>query len=525
MVFQLFATTADNFNATNNQTSAICDASFFNSTWSREFPGRVDYSLCPDTWVALCLTFLLIYLSTIFSSGLGVIWKRNSGHIQARSPIYLFFTLFSAFIFIFGMTMRFIVGRKIFPCGLVTIFFFTFPQAVTLPTIFRLMRTFLMHKINLQKTKLFDVDVNKGQVRVDQSQSALSETMSKTELKLVDSDISSEMSLTNVELNEGNEDGDVSNSKIEFKNLSDVKKEMRKLNIYNFLISYKFITVVYILAFVFGILLWVLIGVVEEVVYQKDPTKGRIFLLEGGILLFEHGCGLSTNTTIIIGVESIAYIILELVFFILCLMADRDSWGIKKESLALIFFQIVAAVLFIVCGSINVIKNLVDYYVPYGFLIWGYMLLEVIVCVSLPVLYSIGKEKKHQESGDTGFERLLKNKKTFDIVLDFARRSYCTESVLCWRDIERYKKSGKGNRKKIALHIVEAYLSLEAPLELNMPKIQERKQELSAIIENGSLELDLFNGIQEHCLHDMIDLMDRLSSANKEISEILRNSK
>ena len=130
----------NNTNTTTTvSTNNSCDPSLMNTPWSRETNGTFLYGLCPDTWVSfsLCLAFLVIYVTTIGLSCIGAIWKRNSGHIKNRSLVYLLLTLGAGFVFIVGLVLRIIIGRKIFPCGLLTICFFTFPPAVTLPTIFR----------------------------------------------------------------------------------------------------------------------------------------------------------------------------------------------------------------------------------------------------------------------------------------------------------------------------------------------------------------------------------------------------
>lgn len=319
----------------------------------------------------------------------------------------------------------------------------------------------------------------------------------------------------------------------DYKDMSEMRSELRKLKIFNFLLSYKFICVVYALAFLFGIILWFVAGGIEEALYNHNSdsnNRKRIFLLDGGILVFDRGCGMSTNSILIIGLESIVYIIVEAVFLIITFFVDRDTWGIKKETIALILIQVLSAILFIILGTLEVVQSLVDYYVPYGFVLWGYMFLEIIVAVTLPLLYAIRSDIKEEEarqerlfdSKESGLEKILKNKKTFHLMLDFARRSFAPESVQCWRDIQRFKNSKRLNRKKAAMHILNAYLTLGAPLELNMPHIEEKRQELLSMIEKSEkISPNLFVTIQDHCLNDMADLFERLKNLNKEIAEIV----
>lgn len=572
----------------NNSTTRICDPSLINTPWSREVNGSSQYGICPDTYFsfATVLTFMIIYIITVILSAVGVFWKRKSSHVEARSPIYLSFTLCAAFFFIVGMTLRIVISRKLFPCGLLTICFFTFPAAVTLPTIFRLMRAYFMYKINLQKTKLFDsptnLQNNTSTTNTDNANIELKqaidnfttetqnmektnnpqffgqetdlvkrqERLSKVILKnheyepQVDTTTATGTTSNTVTDEDDESNFDTDNESLadvstwnmsEYKEMADVKRELKKLKIFNFLVSIKFITVIYILSFLFGVLIWLIVGVTEEAIYNAstDPNKKRIFLQEGGILLFTHGCGMNTTTTIMISVESILFILLELVFLIFAFTADRDTWGIKRETIILIGIQLTSAILFVVAANIDFIASVTDNYFPYGFILWGYMFIEVIVCVTIPVIRSIifDKNLKQQSAkSESGLEKVLKNRKMFKTLLDFARRSYCTESVLCWRDIQRYKKAKKSQRKKAVNHIVNAYMTIGAPLELNMPKIAFKRAEILDQVKQiestgGKLPSDIFNSVQDHCLNDMADLFDRLKNSNKEISEFVKNHK
>ncbi|EFC37803.1 predicted protein [Naegleria gruberi] len=582
-------------NTTNNGTSNFCDPSLFNTPWSREVNGSVIYGLCPDTYfsMAFCLAFVVLYLLVVILSGVGVYWKRKSGHIVARNPIYLYFTLGAALFFVISLTMRVIVGRKIYPCGLLTASFFTFPPAICLPTIFRMMRTFFMYKINLQKAKLFDsstgtnkpegkdFELFKGAVEpeikhetptpgIDFSQIFHAETSPSVHQNnpFVGSPSSTVDSLSSTT----DDVDDVSNSNTgidsesiadvstwnftELKEIQSLRSEIRKLKIYNFVTSLKFITIFYILGFIFGLVVWLIIGGIEEALYSfnTSPDKKRIFLYDGGLFVFDHGCGMTSNSIIIVGIEAILYIILEFICFIMCVRADKDTWGIKLESLTLIVIQILSAIIFLVAGNIEFIFNFTEYYFPYGFVLWGYMLIEIIVCVTLPVLYAIvrdNKDKVQQAAQLSTLEKILKNKKTFQVMLDFARRSYCTESILCWRDIQRYRLARKkSHRKKAIIHILGVYLTFGAPLELNMPNVEKLKQEILAQITGGKfivteglivdaneiskimngnalvqLHTNLFQAVQEHCLNDMSDLFERLKNSNKEIAEIVKSHK
>ncbi|KAG2392508.1 hypothetical protein C9374_011233 [Naegleria lovaniensis] len=602
-----------NINATLNSTlpfniSTVCHPILFQPGLSREVNGTYEFGLCPDTYSSftLCLILVVAYVVTVVLSGIGIFWKRKSGHVKARDPLYLGMTCVANFVFVVGLTMRIVVGRKLFPCGLLTVCFFILPPAMMLPTVFRLMRLYLMYRINLKKMKLFETPTPQGTMTVKEIDPATTQNIQPTsngesmnyslntttttmfgqeDISHRQEHVSSVMHAdlvppshnqqpqTMVEFQQLDEDAstdndsetmaDVSTWRLsEVKDFSEVKKEIRKLTIMNFFVSYKFLLLVYAIAFVVGVAIWLILGTIEEVIYNAstDPNKKRLFLLEGGMLVFDRGCGFTTTTILIVGLEALFYIVIEIAFLILSFFADRDTWSIKKEALILIVFQFIGAVIFIVVGMFNITEILLDYLVPTGLALWVYNYLEVWVCVTLPVLYAIRSDASQKDSTiaenhdmqaplsihgthdvelppvttvqdtsrESGLEKILKNKKTFEIMLDFARRSFAPESVQCWRDIQRFKKTKRSNRKKAAMHILNAYLTLGAPLELNMSRIEEKKQELLIILQNESktnpISHHLFDSVQDHCLNDMADLFERLKNANHEIYELVQES-
>ena len=229
-----------------------------------------------------------------------------------------------------------------------------------------------------------------------------------------------------------------------FRDILQLKSEIRRFKYYQFMIGYKFVIIIYLIALILQIGLWLILGGVEEAIYQANPVKtSRIFLLEGGMLVFDRGCSMSTTTVYIIGGVSIVYIIFEILALILCIRSDRDTYGIKRESLLLIIFQVICVVAFVICGLLDLVVMLTDYFIPYGYAVILYSFLDIIVSVVLPVCYSIRKDyqekKGSKKEQETELTVILKNKKLFARFLEFSRRSFAPESVLCYRDIQHFK--------------------------------------------------------------------------------------
>jgi len=162
----------------------------------------------------------------------------------------------------------------------------------------------------------------------------------------------------------------------------------------------------------------------------NSGNAGKTMVVGVGLFDFTTGCVVSANATILVGVQCACYFIVELVVFILYMFfSDQDTWGIKRETLILISIQLFFAVCYIPLGSIHVIKSLVDYFVSYGHLILVYSSLELYIDVLLPIVYAIVKDWKTKKSEDeenrsemTELQQFLLDKKSFEVMLDYARR-------------------------------------------------------------------------------------------------------
>ena len=309
--------------------------------------------------------------------------------------------------------------------------------------------------------------------------------------------------------------------------------------------------------------------------HQHTPTHT---LQDGGLFIYDRGCVMTNNIVILVACESLFYIIIAIVLLILCFRIEKDTWFIKRESLILVAIQFGAILLFAICGFVPVFTKITDFFIPYGFVLMSYSFCEVVLSVFMPIIYQIVLDSKngnhfisdkrmklhqHQQQHisskitNTGtrkntlrsdLERFLENRKTFELLLDFAKRSYCPESVLCYKDIERFKTSLK-HRKTISLHILKTYLKPNSPLELNYPKLDQIHDEImksiivdansnsnlpsaSVMMSNNSqsssptsIPPNLFDDIQLHCLQDMTDVFERLKSQSKQVRNILREWK
>lgn len=330
------------------------------------------------------------------------------------------------------------------------------------------------------------------------------------------------------------------NKEISTSDISVSDHEKRLIKIYQFLTSYKFVVLIYIISLIFSTCLWLLMGGIEEGIYvSQHGTKPKIFTF-AGFLEFKLGCTLTTNCLILILSLAMVYCLFEAIAIILSIRADRDTWQIKKENFVVLIVEVIGLACFIILGLVPQVQSLIDFLVPYGLILFFSFSVESIISVLMPAIYEIRndwlkdwKRQKHEdEHVDSYVEQLLKTPKTFKILLDHARRSYCPEGVLCYHEIQRYKKTKKEmTRKKIAMYIIETFLTLGAPLEINISLLEQRREALLKQIDvmfsksnnsvdfNDISQVELFHDIEIHCVNDLTDLMGRLKDAKEFIQE------
>ncbi|KAG2381874.1 hypothetical protein C9374_005666 [Naegleria lovaniensis] len=552
-------------NSTTLANTTTCSSTLFELPYglSREENPSVQDEICPDTWIsfAFMMAFLVFYILLLSISSFGIIFKRNSRHVSARSLSHMFLTMFSSFGIIMTMALRIIIGRKVFPCACYVLGFFLGPMT-TLPTTCRCLKLFFMYKLNLAKTTLFrnsspelleeyetslSIVGNGDQIvltptREKRKSSILSERVDLRRLSVKINVSSPTNPTTPLEHTPtGSPSPTTHKSSVLCTELSSPSSpeanhtlSVKTLRFYLFMTSYKFIVMVYVMVFIFQVLLWLICGGIEEAIYAANRQGARIFVIPG-LLEFKTGCVTSTNVLIIILVEAVFYIAAEVVSLILAVRSDRDTWNIKKETLAYVVIQVVTVALFLIASVIPLYAKLADFFIPYGLFIEIGLCLEIVVCVLLPVIYDIRQDASknaHQSSHEkntggeekvTNVEQLLKEKKTFDIVLDYARRSYCPEAVLCWKEIQTFKSTvaNLSKRKEIATTIIDAFLKVGEPLEINISQIEKVRKRLLSEIEKEEIPIEMFQEIETHCLADLMDLLTRLCHSNEYIRNLI----
>ncbi|KAG2375007.1 hypothetical protein C9374_010381 [Naegleria lovaniensis] len=544
LFFKTFNVLVSNFiletpvNISNTSQLQGCNPILFQlGNFSRDGP-VLTASGCPETWLSFSfsLLFLLGYLVLLGLCCFGLFWKRKSRHVQSRGIVYMVLTLVASAFIVILTCLRYIIGRKNYPCFIYAITYFVLPPALILPSIFRCFRLYLLHVLNLNKTNLVFVrDYDKSMFvdsgLVNPNLQDVMSTNSSVVMTTTNSDprksLKQEFVTQAVGTNEKKVDFEVSDVTHSF------SSRLEEGENFVILVSDKFVIGSYVSLFIFHASIYLILGGIEYA--QINTTNATIFTNKGVFQV--SGCGISNSTFILVGVLTFFYIIVETILFVLCLIFARDTWFIWKETATLIGLKLGAIILFIVFGFVPIFAKFLDFFIPYGYVLLVYSCCDVILSVLLPVLYSIMMDRKqnHQiaalnalnSTEESGLEQCLKQRKTFNVILEFARKSFCPEPVLCYRDVERFTKTTSSkNRRKLALHIANTYLKQNSPLQLNYPKVNEVFHESMSVINrcsnnNEMIPLDLFKNIQLHCLNDMTDIFERLKRQDRDIKEVV----
>ncbi|EFC48592.1 predicted protein [Naegleria gruberi] len=506
----------------------------------------LQYGLCPETYIAFSLAtvVLLLYIATMIIAMIGLVWQRKKTHIQARSLPLIIANMVANLTLVLLVTLRVIVSKKLYPCFLLSLTFMLYPPLLTLPSILRGLRLYSLFKLNLKKKRIFgskhDESLEMQQLNesrrsiVDESSTSLESMSSQQTNTSCILSISEPQSLpanTFDQISNRNQTIQCSSDEAQKPSNQISTRDRVLMRMFEFLSSYKFFITVYLVSFLIHLGLWAIVGGIEIGVYK---SSGSWVFVESGFFEASHGCNITPKILIVLGIQAAFYIALVVIVNILCLVSDRDTFNIKLEELTLTAVFAVIIILYTIFGSIPVITTLVDYFVPYVLIFVVYTWLETVIGVILPVYYSIRdssistpnqnnstSEKDH--SLNNTITSLLHDKKAFEIISDFARRSYCLEDVLAWKEIQNFKKMKK--RRIAAFEFLKTFLVSGSPLELNIPNGYKTLNSLQESLDSNMEEppANLFADIEFNCLFNMVDLLQRLKVRNDYIANKLSN--
>ncbi|KAG2388780.1 hypothetical protein C9374_000219 [Naegleria lovaniensis] len=519
-------------------------------------------STCPDVISVPILPalFLCFYLVILVLSILGLAWKRKNGFIVFRTMSGMVVTIIFSVCIELLLAFRYILGRELYPCLLLSIIFFTMPTCVAMPSILRSLRLYVQYKVNLYKANRFQElpamddltdcpspvaselpGYNNSHSNKVSSVSSPSNTprnidpTSPTTPKFHDTEFekesipSSPSSVINfpsvgtstqgypLEINSNVRDY-FSNYKLHTVSEKLFFKAHSLLSSHLFLISLLFGL------FSFHIVQWFVVAVIEDAFYAD-----RRFLMVDRSMLSLRGCYGTTVPAIISVLIYVGYLMVEIVCTVLLFRTDRDTWFIRGETILLLASQLFFIGIYVIITLIPFMKNVMEHVIPQGLVIMALASVELFVSIFCPVMYAIMKDSKSTMNlYESELEMILNNKETFELLLDFARRSFCTEGILVYKEIEQYKKSRNKKRKKKALDIVHCYITEGSPYQLNVPNIDIMREEILFKIhtlERDNLPPSLFDSLQVMAMVDLLDVYTRLKRSNARVRQIVEEWK
>ncbi|KAG2386740.1 hypothetical protein C9374_002484 [Naegleria lovaniensis] len=571
--------------------------------WIRSLPAAFQNrkNPCPETIFVPLITsiFLFVYGLVIMACMIGLYKKRKSGHVQARTTSGMLFTLICNLLCVVSLGVRLIIGRENSPCLLYSIYFFIMPACVTTPTIMRMLRFFIQHQVSLIKLKSvskgfqqpyddtslaqdLNIDLESSIATSMKPSPSPSSTTEKDQRAVERVEQFNTKSFTStlvqstkvVEISPPSQpQTSLLKTGIEGINssLPSSKKALFKMN--QLLSSHLFSSFILLSILLIHILIWFVMGVVENNFFENS----RFFMKDQSMFSL-YGC-LSSNSPNIVAVSMfLFYFILELIMgLILLLKTDRDLYNIKREALILIPIQFCVVVLFMVAVQFEIFQYL-ERIIPMVMLFIFYSKCELFITIFLPICYALvhdyqrlekstttslnipsgavgditeGSNFTHSIQPQSELEMLLANKESKEILLDYCRRSFCPENVLCYLDIQTYKAlckkllvpspkkairmtsiadetpitQGKTcPKKQMALHIINTYLEKNSLNELNLPSnfTLLKEQLLVAINAHSEQEMpeNLFDSLQCIVLQNMEDVYHRLIRSNVRFKEI-----
>ncbi|KAF0981998.1 hypothetical protein FDP41_011859 [Naegleria fowleri] len=298
-----------------------------------------------------------------------------------------------------------------------------------------------------------------------------------------------------------------------------------------YITSWWFYLIVVIVLSAAHLLVWLICGLVETFVLSSNPSSTK-FTYSNDFFNFSHGCGVGMGLLIAVALEGFLYVIVIAILLVFTLREDNDTWRLRWETLSVIVFWAIWLILYLIFGFIPIVQTLTDAYFPYGDILFFGVVTDNIITAVIPVVRAlvtlVPKEKEEQNEEQLTREKaalvkLLKNKKMFEILLAFAKQSFCPESILAWKEIQMYRRKGNAkSRRKLAKAIYNKYIKPDSPMELNLPS-KFNKEEIGRMIDDTSQPLpkEFFRALSNHCEQDMKDVLDRLRKRDKRVQEFM----
>jgi hypothetical protein len=131
-----------------------------------------------------------------------------------------------------------------------------------------------------------------------------------------------------------------------------------------------------------------------------------------------------------------------------------------------------------------------------------------ILCVMIgfPLLITIIRSIRRKAIKGNDLDMILQDEESRAHFRKYAESEFSVENVLCFDEIQKYKKSPSVD---MATNINVTFLAARAPIEVNIQR--KAANDILAKMKEGKIEVDLFDGIIKDLMLNMSDTFSRYS--------------
>ncbi|KAL0487335.1 4 TM domain-containing transmembrane protein [Acrasis kona] len=201
-----------------------------------------------------------------------------------------------------------------------------------------------------------------------------------------------------------------------------------------------------------------------------------VWLLSTGIysaagpqfLYTTNSCSVDMYLLLVPIIGIILYFMFQLMFIVIVFAARmRDTYGIVLELFLVITGYFIASIVVLITNVLPSYSNHTEYiFVSLWFaefaIIW-----DSFVMAFIPSVLSIMPSKELTKDEDLG--TFLTNEKQRNSLKEYAVRSLCPEDLLCWEEIQTFKKCTNDHERAVILEkIFDLFLKPNSPMQLNL---------------------------------------------------------
>lgn len=411
----------------------------------------------------LCSLFMACYTCYIAVLAVCICCRRTHHQIRVRNCNIMLLNVLAFWYTMLVPCLRLAIGRWRYPCLLYSIHFSLIVPLVFVPALSRLWKLFFTHKLwNLQ-----------SQVVEHRKQSFLHHS-------------------PNAGAN------DVFKTMFEERNKS--YNAWQKL--YTFLISQKFVILLYSLGIATSIPIWLL-----SVFIGKMDAFGT----------FTNGCGVTFYAAIVFACQVFVYL-----FFIVLLVGwlffyrMKDQLNLRLENILVVTVHISTLIVYGIFSALYYDVKFfqdVERFLPSGMIFFVPCVLDTFITCLVPILKTFYKVQKRHSNVD--LNKVLEKPPLRFLFIKFLMQSFCVESMLCVEDIESYKSLGDDNRKWFARYIYDRYLQHDSEVTLNIPLNGPIVANIDNAMQNlTTYPVTLFDELYDHCRVDLMEPYTRFLLSN-----------